>query len=109
MQFRPTGCWQEPQPIVVVAQWHNRFLVSMKLEIRFKSTHTQRNDCAGPRMPHHLELTEQGRAMHARIMPLAVHMYEKVFACLSDRETQTLRSVLTKLLASVHALEGTGQ
>ena len=50
---------------------------------------------------HHLELTAQGRTMHGQIMPLAVEMYEKVFACLSERETDKLRSILAKLLASV--------
>lgn len=55
---------------------------------------------------HHLELTPQGRIMHSQIMPLAVDMYEKVFACLSERETDKLRSILAKLLASVGSFDG---
>ena len=55
---------------------------------------------------HHLELTAQGRTMHGQIMPLAVDMYEKVFACLSERETDKLRSILDKLLASVGNFDG---
>ena len=55
---------------------------------------------------HHLELTPQGRTMHGQIMPLAVDMYEKVFACLSERETDKLRSILDKLLASVGNFDG---
>lgn len=55
---------------------------------------------------HHLELTPQGRAMHSQIMPLAVEMYEKVFACLTERETDKLRSILAKLLASVGSFDG---
>jgi DNA-binding MarR family transcriptional regulator len=55
---------------------------------------------------HHLELTLPGRTMHGQIMPLAVDMYEKVFACLSDRETDKLRSILAKLLDSVGNFDG---
>lgn len=55
---------------------------------------------------HHLELTPQGRTMHGQIMPLAVDMYEKVFACLSERETDRLRSILAKLLDSVGNFDG---
>lgn len=55
---------------------------------------------------HHLELTAQGRTMHGQIMPLAVDMYEKVFACLSERETDKLRTILAKLLDSVGNFDG---
>ena len=55
---------------------------------------------------HHLELTPPGRTMHGQIMPLAVDMYEKVFACLSERETDKLRSILAKLLDSVGNFDG---
>ena len=52
---------------------------------------------------HHLELTPDGRTMHGQIMPLAMAMYEKVFACLSERETDKLRGILAKLLDSVRS------
>ena len=58
---------------------------------------------------HHLELTAQGRVMYGQIMPLAVEMYEKVFACLSERETDKLRSILAKLLASVGNFDGSAK
>ncbi|HUQ13086.1 MAG TPA: MarR family winged helix-turn-helix transcriptional regulator [Novosphingobium sp.] len=55
---------------------------------------------------HHLELTEAGRTMHGRIMPLAVDMYEKVFASLTARDREKLGTILDRLLASVRGFEG---
>lgn len=56
---------------------------------------------------HHLELTEEGRAMHTRIWPHAVEIYDKIFAALSPREVEKLRQILGKLLDSVKAIEAT--
>ena len=55
---------------------------------------------------HHLELTPEGITMHGQIMPLAVDMYEQVFACLTERETDKLRAILAKLLESVRSFSG---
>jgi DNA-binding MarR family transcriptional regulator len=55
---------------------------------------------------HHLELTSEGRAMHGQIMPLAIDMYEKVFACLTEKENDKLRAILAKLLDSVRSFPG---
>lgn len=66
----------------------------------------QRSPNAADGRSHHLELTEQGRAMHGKIWPQALDIYEKIFAALSPREIEKLRALLDKLLASVNALEG---
>lgn len=50
---------------------------------------------------HHLELTDQGRAMHSQIWPQAFSATERIFACLSDEEQATLRHTLDKLFAAV--------
>jgi DNA-binding MarR family transcriptional regulator len=55
---------------------------------------------------HHLELTEAGRAMHGQIWPHALSTYEKIFAALTPGETQTLRTLLDKLLVAVRTIEG---
>lgn len=55
---------------------------------------------------HHLELTGEGRAMHGEIMPLAIDMYEKVFACLTEKENDKLRAILAKLLDLVRSFPG---
>ena len=47
---------------------------------------------------HLLELTEQGRAMHARIMPLARHIEEELFSVLDAAERTQLKSLLARLL-----------
>lgn len=49
---------------------------------------------------HHLDLTEAGRALHARIWPQALGAYERIFAALDDTEIAALRSALDKLLAA---------
>jgi len=54
---------------------------------------------------HHLELTEDGRAMHDEIWPQAVSTYEQIFAALTPRETEKLRALLDKLLKSVSVIE----
>ena len=46
---------------------------------------------------HHLELTTAGRAMFDRIMPLALDMETRLFACLTPREAELLKATLGKL------------
>jgi DNA-binding MarR family transcriptional regulator len=58
---------------------------------------------------HHLGLTAAGRTMYGQIMPLAVDMYEKVFACLSRSENEKLSAILTKLLASTRDFKGAAE
>ncbi|HXE39555.1 MAG TPA: hypothetical protein VN639_13870, partial [Azonexus sp.] len=52
---------------------------------------------------HHVELTESGRAVHARIMPLALEMERSILGVLTEQE----RQVLQRLLARVR--DGAGQ
>lgn len=53
---------------------------------------------------HHLELTAQGRAMFDEIMPLALDMEKRLFACLSRGETEALKASLGKLLERAGAM-----
>lgn len=43
---------------------------------------------------HHLELTEAGKAMHGRIMPLARQMEQRLFGALGDAERETFSRLL---------------
>lgn len=43
---------------------------------------------------HHLELTEAGKAMHGRIMPLARQMEQRLFGALGDAERETFARLL---------------
>jgi DNA-binding MarR family transcriptional regulator len=54
---------------------------------------------------HHLELTEEGRAMHRRIMPLALQMEARLFAGFSDDERRTFRTLLDRARAAVGDLQ----
>lgn len=55
---------------------------------------------------HHLELTDSGKELHGRIWPQAVEMYERIFAAITPREQDKLRSILEKLLKAARTLEG---
>ena len=46
---------------------------------------------------HHLELTPAGREMFDRIMPMALDMEARLFACLGAREAESLKATLGKL------------
>jgi DNA-binding MarR family transcriptional regulator len=54
---------------------------------------------------HHLELTEEGRAMHSQIWPQAFSVYEEIYSALSPKETEKLRGLLDKLLKAVRTIE----
>ena len=46
---------------------------------------------------HHLELTEEGRAMHGRIMPLALAMEARLFESFSDEDRSAFARLLGRL------------
>ncbi|MCY1672391.1 MarR family winged helix-turn-helix transcriptional regulator [Novosphingobium sp. SL115] len=54
---------------------------------------------------HHLELTTSGCELHGQIWPQAVEMYERIFAAITPREQEKLRSILEKLLKAARAME----
>lgn len=54
---------------------------------------------------HHLELTAEGRAIHAQIWPQALEIYKEIFSALTPRETEKLRALLDKLLGAVRRFE----
>ena len=55
---------------------------------------------------HHLELTEEGRAMHGRIMPLALGMERQLFESFSDAEREDFARFLTRLREASEGLGG---
>ena len=46
---------------------------------------------------HHLELTDEGRAMHGRIMPLALAMEKRLFESFSEADRATFAHLLSRL------------
>ena len=46
---------------------------------------------------HLLELTAEGRAVHARIMPLALDIERELFSALDESEREQLKSMLLRL------------
>ena len=45
---------------------------------------------------HHLELTEEGRTVHARIMPLALELERSILSALDEDERRLLVSLLAR-------------
>lgn len=54
---------------------------------------------------HHLDLTTAGKAMFDEIWPHSTAISSRIFACLSESETEKLKKILGKLLDSVRKLE----
>lgn len=50
---------------------------------------------------HHLELTEEGHAIHEEVMPMAVGMEETIFKVLEPAEKEAFREMLMRIFASV--------
>ncbi len=54
---------------------------------------------------HHLELTGEGRAMHGRIMPLALEMERQLFDSFAAQERESFRILLDRLRARAGGLD----
>jgi DNA-binding MarR family transcriptional regulator len=54
---------------------------------------------------HHLELTEEGRTVHARIMPVAMEMEQGILGSLSEDERRTLRHLLARIRGAAADLD----
>ena len=55
---------------------------------------------------HHLELTPAGGEMFGQIMPMALDMEARLFACLTAREAESLKATLGKLDLQATAMLG---
>lgn len=54
---------------------------------------------------HLLELTAEGRAVHARIMPLAQNIERELFSVLSPEEQSALRTMLARVRDNAGAFD----
>lgn len=57
------------------------------------------------RRSHHLRLTEEGRSIHARIMPLARAIEAELFGSFDEGEREALRGLLDRVRRSAVALD----
>lgn len=57
---------------------------------------------------HLLELTDEGRAMHGEIMPLALEMERRLFATFTEDERTTFRMLLARVRAEAADLNAEG-
>ena len=53
---------------------------------------------------HLLELTEEGRAIHSEVMPLARDMEREIFSALNEDEREQLRDLLRRIFAQTEKL-----
>lgn len=58
---------------------------------------------------HHLQLTGEGRAMHARIMPLALEMERQLFDSFSADERESFRRLLDRIRTQAGGLDAGGE
>ena len=54
---------------------------------------------------HHLELTVEGKAMHAEIMPLALEMERRMFTALAPVERDQFKALLARICDRATTLE----
>lgn len=57
---------------------------------------------------HHLELTDEGQAMHAAIMPLALEMERRLFSTFTEEELALFRTLLARIRAEAADLNAEG-
>ena len=53
---------------------------------------------------HLLELTEEGRAIHSEVMPLARDIEREIFSTLDDQEQEQFRDLLRRIFAQTEKL-----
>lgn len=57
---------------------------------------------------HLLELTDEGRAMHGEIMPLALEMERRLFSTFTDEERTMFRMLLARIRSEAADLDAEG-
>lgn len=77
-----------------------KVLVEHKLVIRHPNTQDGRS--------HLLELTDEGRDIHAQVMPLALQMEAEILNCLTAKEQREFSKTLDKLFAQVRDMDPEG-
>lgn len=53
---------------------------------------------------HLLELTEEGRAVHSEIMPMALDIEETIFEVLDEKERGTFRELMARVFTKVESM-----
>ena len=54
---------------------------------------------------HHLELTPEGRALYAQVMPMTYEMFEKIFTRIEPKEQEALKTLLSRIRDGVQAID----
>lgn len=54
---------------------------------------------------HHLELTPEGRALYAQVMPMTFEMFERIFTRIEPSEQQALKTLLSRIRDGVQAID----
>ncbi len=75
----------------------DKVAVNRACKVREKRGLVAREPNARDGRSHHLELTEAGRAMHGRIMPLALEMERQLFETFTAQERESFRSLLDRV------------
>ncbi|MEJ6011881.1 MarR family winged helix-turn-helix transcriptional regulator [Novosphingobium aquae] len=54
---------------------------------------------------HHLELTGEGRALYAQVMPMTYEMFERIFTRIEPSEQEALKTLLSRIRDGVQAID----
>jgi DNA-binding MarR family transcriptional regulator len=54
---------------------------------------------------HHLELTGEGRALYAQVMPMTYEMFERIFTRIEPGEQEALKTLLSRIRDGVQAID----
>ncbi len=54
---------------------------------------------------HHLELTPEGRALYAQVMPMTFEMFERIFTRIEPKEQEALKVLLSRIRDGVQAID----
>lgn len=54
---------------------------------------------------HHLELTPEGQALYAQVMPMTFEMFERIFTRIEPKEQEALKVLLSRIRDGVQAID----
>ena len=95
------------QRALVAATWMDKVAVNRACKVLEERGLIARSPNNRDGRSHHLELTDDGKAMHAQIMPIARGMERRLFAALDEYEQSQFKALLARVHATAVEMERT--
>jgi len=90
---------------LVGATFMDKVAVNRACKVLVENNHVRRHPNTLDGRSHLLELTPEGRAIHAQVMPLALKMEQEIMNCLTAKEQREFSRTLDKLFAQVRDID----